>query len=403
MGIFDWLFREKPRERAKAVEIDFEDFPEKLKEIKKQVFNPIFRNARRICEECSMKMAEIRDCANQLKHVKVEKETDPRLLARVESARDNLANRTVLECEYPPVLEEETVHGLNVCHSTIKQKLDNINKVGGKYGGAVSVLFNPELNKLSRKIKSLNDIFSKYSSLLTDNKELLATLINLEAYSKDLSCELEKYESAQKETKEIREKAEELKKKHEILTKEREKLKLSETYKNAVESMLLIEERRKEDERLKLNVRNNFSPIKKGLQKYMHDFELSLDKNEAVLLNLYLDEPLEGLKSDDKLIILKILEDLNRKTSMINLDVKTAEKLHKTLDELKETKFFEKSRSNYESISKEIRRLKKIIPPLQKEEELNQTIEKVFSEAIYVEKKLEASENFILDIKQKIK
>jgi DNA repair exonuclease SbcCD ATPase subunit len=300
MGFFD-LFRKKLPEGPIEEYWSTADLDRNLSQLEKEELQKFYDEFNGLEKELESKLSAVKQAASELDKARMSKDVDRRVIIKVESTKNNLVNRTKNACDYlferklKPAKDVET---LNKNIEVISRVFAQINEAGSKYSEIVSVGFPSQVSGLSKTIKDVNLTFKKMLQIVDQNKGRIESVADIRGILDKLASELERLEANRTETNRLQEANKSIQQQELDLQKRKEKMEGSSAYKMALELKAKADSLEQELNNLKLEFRNEFSAFKKPLQKYLHSFGPGLGRDLNLILERYLDEPLDALLID---------------------------------------------------------------------------------------------------------
>jgi len=253
---------------------------------------------------------EIEHKVSGLESAKVSQDVDERLLAKIQSARENFIKKTNF-------VNAKLNRGFSfTTFGEIRQSLEQmdvlakeLNTSGAKYLGAIAIVYKRQANDIAASIKKVIELFKEVKAYFESNdkvedfeklKERAAKLVDLIDYRKKIEDETFSKEN----DKEILERQiDDLKKKISVYEG-------AESYKNVKPAEEELQKRAEELNSEKIMLRNKFADFSKAAAKFLHDYPLC--KEDERLLNMYLSEPYDAMDSDPEFEILGTLKEMKK-------------------------------------------------------------------------------------------
>jgi len=377
-----WPFnksKENPKEVNKNIDINKSE-KQLLSEIKKE--NEILsKDLNPKVKDIISNLITLSSIASSLES-KTLPEMDKRLIKRVNEARELFCQRLISLAEKLQTndFELNSFEDFLEANEKLSSIIKNISEIGVQQGQYIAIAFKKDIDNFSynmkelvNRYKSFDNQLKAYSSKFNDLNKKLAIISEIRKNLENLKIE---YDNLNDLKERIKQNEEEINN----LSKQLDSLKNNPSYLDGLkkENELLSNKNN-----LKLRLNNLFLPIKKPLARYIHDFNFSISKEDKLLLEKYISEPIEGLTLDDKQSLIKILDKLKYKleTNQIYLEEKLKAK---TLDailnitknfnyfsnQLKDFQEQENNLKEFENIKINISHLQKLIAS-KKEEQLN--------------------------------
>jgi hypothetical protein len=234
-------------------------------------------------------------------------EVDVRILVRLNSAKENLANRLIFLCRNyrEKIVPISSFTGVKVFLELTAYTIEELNKTA-KYSEMAAVGFKREVNNIAGKIRRIIEVY-KYSQKRFDESGI-SSFETLENTVKSLYDLLEYRKKIEAEVEEMRKETENEKARLAAAEEEGGKIEHSKEFKGAKDLMKRTDELEDELKELRLTLRNKFSEFGKAVSKAKYGPSFSDD--ERWLMDLYLAEPLDALEKDPGHDMNKILDKI---------------------------------------------------------------------------------------------
>jgi hypothetical protein len=338
MGIFDWMIR---KEEATEQTVGIYDLNNQIYLLKKRQFSDVYKEFERYSYEMKKLFNDLEVDAAYLANAQINPaEVDVRILVRLNSAKENLANRIIFLCRNyrEKIAPISSFTGINVFLELTAYTIDELNKTA-KYSEMAAVGFKREVNNIAGRIRRAIEIY-KYAQKRFDESGI-ASFETLENTVKSLYDLLNYRKKIEMEVDEQRKEIENEKARLAAEEEEGGKIEHSKEFKGAKDLMQRTDEIEDELRELKITLRNKFVDFSKAVSKAKYGPSFNAD--EKKLMDLYLAEPLDALDKDPAHNMNKILEKIGTEVEAgtISLDermkLKTLKSISRFLkgDELK--------------------------------------------------------------------
>jgi predicted nucleic acid-binding Zn-ribbon protein len=297
----------------RPITADMSKLDEILSKQKEREFSAVFSKAEEAKHRIAHIFEEVKRRAEEMEHIKLNEEVDPRIAVRLESAKQNVVNQSMFICDK---FSKENIGKLDSHEKLISFRdlvndcVINANKTGARYGEIVSIRYGTQFKNLCDKFKRLGESFREFEEILAENREKFESYEEISKKITELSEKQQQTEKIGERIKQLDSEIEDSGKWHSDLEKKYNEFKASKEYTElsmAIEAKKGFEEKR---ETLKVEFRNKFSTFDKAVQKYLHSFGGSLQKEEINLVKTYLEEPMFGLENDYEFMMKKFLEEI---------------------------------------------------------------------------------------------
>jgi len=375
-------------------------------------------------------------------------EIDSWLKKKKEEIQKSLIEKTdVLFEELSTILNQiekdaEVVANINIQEKKVDERIKNINESGRKdYLSDLNKLIEnlrerkqgmEEINHMTSELykflknsqksyfyatqvigdemKKVKDGIIKIEKLDVDFKEINSKLIEKDNKIKELIIKNKKRHENEKSKKEIMEQIDKIKKVLEerntaldLVNKKIKDIKLSSDFLKKQE--LLDDKVNKEKTQKALESSIQLLIDKKSLEKYVY---LKLDETKNKIAKDYIKNPIEALLADEKLELLKVIEDVKEKIRDESITFKEPDKAIKNISIKKD--LLEEYRNNLEKAITEIKELEKessfiiinLEEPLNKKTEIEKEIDEAENHINSLNKRLEKSTTTISNLENEL-
>ncbi len=393
-----WFKKKEPEIKEQTIKL--EDFESLIQDLEQKEFADIYDKSNKIKSKISAYFKEISKIAHNLKESKITTDIDPRLKKRILIGRDNLADKCVFISKRFLDSNFEIKNWDNLVEFKEKnwKALKELTNLLSKHGEFVKLAFKKQMLELNNIFKNISLKLKELEGIVGEKQEKANAIISLKKDAKRLIHLKKQIEKSKKELEEQNKELESLHKNKEILTAKIKEIENSSQFKEKISTEHQISELKREQERLKLELRHKANALNKALRKYLHYYGELLDKEKIKIIEGYIHEPMEGMKLDKSKEIIEIIKDVKKliEKNKLKFDEKTKQKIFEIID--KAPTLFEEYKSKIEKIEDEIKNLRLKLEKFQDNDYENAV------ETLKVSEKWDKEiEKEILNLKNKIK
>ena len=360
MGFFDWLIKPKKKEEESVVsrEIATADLIKEIDAIEEGKFSEFYKSFWDFNKQMEILAKQIEHKVSGLESAKVSQDVDERLLAKIQSAKENFIKKTnFVDSKLNKGFTFTTFDEIRKSLGQMDVLAKELNTSGSKYLGAIAIVHKRQADDVATSVKKVIELFKEVKTYFESNekveaferlKEKAAKLVDLIDYRKKIEDETFSKEN----DKDVLERQiDDLKKKISVYEG-------AESYKNVKPAEEELQKAAEELNSEKMMLRNKFADFSKAAAKFVHDYPLS--KEDERLVNMYLGEPYDAMDSDPEFEVLGTLKEMKKavEAEKLGLDERLTKKSAVALAEFISGDALKKSMDKKKEILKKILELR---------------------------------------------